>query len=311
MSNIDLQTHSTCSDGRLAPDAVVRLAKKSNVSVISLTDHDSVAGVEEATRIGKELGITVIPGIELSIQEHGAHLLGYGIDIQHPHLVEKLKKFIHEREERAKKMIENLRGAGFAVTWEDVMREARGATITRPHIARAVVNRVENKERLGSVSSVYEFLNEYISDESPFYVAGEHISGKEAIRLIHEIGGVAALSHPTIPDFMQGQYDELEKFVQELMGWGFDGIEVFNSSMSEDDTEFLEGITVKYHLLRSAGSDFHEEGEHPRDEAGRHAARTVGDYDTFGFSIEGIVEKLDEAIAAHKPGRDVEGTKTS
>ena len=92
----------------------------------------------------------------------------------------------------------------------------------------------------------------------------------------------------------------MENFLKDLISWGIDGLEVFNPSHTEDDVEFIHSLAIKYGLLRTAGSDFHEKGVSARSRDGLHAARTVGDYETYGFSVEGIVEKLDDAIGKHR-----------
>lgn len=270
------------------------MAKEHGIQTVAITDHDTVGGVEEALRAGAEFGVRVIPGIEMSVEEHDSHVLGYGIDIENETLLRELAKFREGRIAGAKKIVENLQREGFVVDWEDVAREATGGVVARPHIARAVLARLENKEKLGSVSTVHDFIEKFISNENPNYVRRTHISAKDAIVLLHRAGGVAVWSHPAIS--FKNNYDGLENFLRELIGWGLDGLEVFNPSHTEDDSEFLEGLAKKYNILRTAGSDFHEKGVSARSPDGLHAARLVGDYETHGFSTEDIILKLEEAI---------------
>lgn len=291
----DLQIQTTASDGKHSPRECVQMAKEQGLQVIAITDHDTVGGVREALRAGAEFGVRVVPGIEMSVEENDSHILGYGIDIANEALLVELEKFRQGRIEGAKKMVENLQQEGFVVEWKDVLRQATGGVVARPHIARAILARPENKEKLGPVSNFHDFIEKFLSNESPNFVRRAHISAKDAIALIHGAGGVAAWSHPAI--HFHENYEGLENFLKELTGWGIDGAEVFNPSHAEDDAEFLEGLVKKYNILRTAGSDFHEAGEHPSDrKSGLHSARFVGDYETYGFSAEDIMFKLDEAM---------------
>ncbi|MFY9463355.1 MAG: PHP domain-containing protein [Candidatus Sungiibacteriota bacterium] len=296
MENIfDLQIQSTASDGRHAPAEIVGMARDLGLSVIALTDHDTVAGVDEALAAGQKHGVRVIPGIEISVEEYGAHILGYGIDHKNEELLKRLSQCARDRMEGAKQMVENLKAAGFMIEWDDVAAQATGDVVARPHLARAVLSRPENKEKLGSITTSHDFIEKYLTDENPIYVRRTHISARDAIALIHGAGGVAVWSHPAL--HFRSDPEGLEKFLQELIAWGIEGIEVFNPSQTEDDAEFLQGLAVKYRLLRTAGSDFHEAGDHTADPtSGLHAARTLGDYEIHGFAIEDILPRLDDAI---------------
>ena len=321
-NTFDLQIQSTASDGKHSPREIVEMARAEKLSVIALTDHDTVNGVSEALTAAGELvapeggeyrsgtpkrGICVIPGIEMSVEEKGAHILGYGLDYKNPELLVELEKFRQGRIEGAKKMAENLKSSGFVVEWEDVLREATGGVVARPHISRAVINRPENKEKLAGVSSVHDFIETYLFNASPNYVKRSHISAKDAIKLIHESSGVAVWSHPAIhfkpQEGSRGEsaaqptdYEALENFLKELLSWGIDGMEVFNPSHTEDDAEFVQALTVKYGILRTAGSDFHEKGISAKSPEGLHSAEHLGDYETYGFDTSDIITKLDEAI---------------
>ena len=309
MTNIiDLQIQSKASDGVHPPRELIRMARERNIEVLSLTDHDTVAGVSEALEAGGELGVRVIPGIEISVEDRGAHILGYGIDCKNPLLNERLLEVAKKsRLEAAQKMVENLKKAGFQVEWEDVLREVTGSVVARPHIAQAVLRRPENKEKLGGIKTVHDFIGAHLTDESPNYFPRAHIRVSDAITLIHEIGGVAIWSHPAI--HFNGDYEALGNFLGELRRAELDGVEVFNPSHTEDDVEFLQTLTAKYELLTTAGSDYHgfdtrvpsqgEEGS-PRGEEGMHSAQFIGDYQTYGFSTEKIVTLLDEAIRRSK-----------
>lgn len=301
MKNLfDLQIQTTASDGRHTPREVVAMAKPGGLHTIAVTDHDTVGGVGEALLAGGEFGVRVIPGIEMSVEEHGAHILGYGIDYKNIILLSELEKFREGRVAGAQKMVANLNQAGFAVSWGDVMRQAAGGVVARPHIARAVLERPENKEKLGGTTTVYEFIEAYLGNDNPLYVRRTHITAKDAIALLHRAGGVAVWSHPVV--HFQNDYDGVEQFLKELIVQGIDGIEVFTPSHSEDDAEFVNGLALHHHILRTAGSDFHEAGQEKKAVPGEsgvvalRAAAAVGDYETYGFPVEDIISELDHAM---------------
>lgn len=296
MNKIDLQIQSTASDGQHTPREILDAAKEHGLEVVALTDHDTVDGVPEAVLAGADCGIRVIPGVELSVAEKGSHLLGLGIDCQHAGLGDSLKKFQEDRILSGRKMVENLQGVGFVVDWEAVLRKVTGIAVPRVHISRAILAEPKNRDKLGAIESVYDFIQSYLTDESPHYVRHQHNSAKDSIALIHAAGGVAIWSHPAIKFYED--YGGLENFLKELLGWGLDGIEVFNPSHREDDVEFLEGICERYGLLRTAGSDFHSSQKvRSKDDRGLRPAYFPGDYETFGFSTKDIISRLDEAMA--------------
>lgn len=298
-NTFDLQIQSTASDGKHTPAEIVGMARDLGLPVIALTDHDTVTGVDEAMAAGVEQGIRVIPGIEISVEEHGAHLLGYGIDQREARLLDALEQSKQGRIEGAKKMVENLRVAGFAIDWDDVVAQATGAVVARPHVARAILGRAENRDKLAGITTSHDLIQKYLTDESPYYVRRSHISAADAIALIHGAGGVAVWSHPAL--HFRSDPDGLEQFLRELIAWGIEGVEVFNPSQTEDDAEFLQGLAIKYRLLRTAGSDFHEAGDHAADpESGLHSARTLGDFETYGFSTDDILSRLDDAMRQKK-----------
>jgi len=336
----DLQIQTTASDGKHTPSEVVQMAAEQGLRVIAITDHDTVDGLEEAIQAASQRGVRVIPGIEISVKEKEVHILGLGIDHKKPELLQYAEDAKKQRMEGAKKMVENLNRAGFMVEWQDVEKEARGGVVARPHVARAILQHPENKEKLGGVETVYDFIEKFLSNESPYYVKRESISAPDAISLIHSSGGVAVWSHPAIhfrsatqlaaeasqtdADLAQtateaaqtaaemGQtaldYEALEKFLKELITWGIDGVEVFTPSHNEDDVEVLVGLASKYNLLKTAGSDFHEKGQEKKASptAGGvqmlRSAAFLGDYPTYGFSTDDIILKLDEAIKKRKEG---------
>ena len=294
MNLIDLQIQTTASDGKHTPAECVAMAKQNGVHTIAITDHDTVAGVAEAMAAGQELGVRVIPGIEMSVEDHGLHLLGYGIDTGYERLGSALKRFEEGRIAAAKDMVWNLQQAGFVVEWEDVLGQATGAVIARPHIAAAVLKRPENREKLGGITRKGDFIGAFLANDNPAYVHRRTISAADAIVLLHEAGGVSIWSHPPIPDFV-GNCAGMGDFLKELVGYGLEGLELLSPSHTEADVACLEKLAGEHGLLVTAGSDFHEAYD-PTDVPLPRPATTIGDYPTYGRSLEGILERLDRAI---------------
>lgn len=298
-NTFDLQIQSTASDGKHTSREIVKMAKEGGLHVIALTDHDTTAGIEEALSAGSELDVRVIPGIEISVKEHGVHILGFGIDHTNEALHAELEKSKQRRLDGARATVENLKRAGFVIEWEDVLRERSGDVVARPHIARAVMHRAENKKILSGVTSVHDFIERFIANDNPNYVKRKAMSAREAIRLIHIAGGAAVWSHPAL--HFHGHPEELEEFLKSLTGWEIDGMEAMNPSHTEDDVELVLNLVMRYQLIATAGSDFHEKGDHSADfSSGLHSARFVGDYETYGFATDDMVEKLDHIIAKRK-----------
>ncbi|KKS39024.1 MAG: hypothetical protein A3G49_02975 [Candidatus Sungbacteria bacterium RIFCSPLOWO2_12_FULL_41_11] len=294
MSNkIDLQIQSNVSDGKYSPAELVRRAKSLGLETIAITDHDTVDGILEAWEEGKNQRIKVIPGIEMSCRfmEHGIHILGFGIDRRNPALVSRLKEFQEERKKKTERIVELLQKAGFKITFEDVQKEATGSTMARPHIALALLHNPENKEKLGSLNTVHKVIEEWLVTGKPTYVDRKEIETKEAIKLIHNAGGVAIWSHPTVS--IRNNFQKTEEVLKAFISYDIDGLEAFHPDYSEDETEFLNTLTGQYGLLRSAGSDFHRE---PGPGETTEGGDTLASFETYGFDISDIISKLESAI---------------
>jgi len=246
----DLHLHTTASDGSFRPAEVVALAEGKGFAVISITDHDTVDGLEEALQEGQKRGIEVIPGIELSTLygDLEVHILGYYIDREDKQLRSLLRRFIESRKTRAFKMIEKLNEMGIDITAERVKELAGSEFVGRPHIAKAMVEK-------GYISEVSEaFTEDYIGRGGRAYVERFKLSPEEAIGLILDIGGVPVLAHPgylssgeSLDDGMIGRFVES----------GLKGIEVFYSKHTEKQTQYYMDIAKRYRLLVTGGSDCH------------------------------------------------------
>jgi predicted metal-dependent phosphoesterase TrpH len=249
MNRIDLHTHSSYSDGSLSPRQLVQLAKKRGLRAIALTDHDTVAGVEEALEAGKELGVEAVPGVEISAQYPPGtmHILGYYIRASHRELQGALKKLQQARAARNPKIIERLQGLGLKITTTEVL-DLSGGQVGRPHIARALVNR-------GYVSSIDEAFSRYLKKGAIAYVEKFRFPPEEAIAIIRRAGGIAVLAHP----FTLGmaQPDELSQLVHGLAEKGLEGIEVFYPGHTEEMAVIYEDVAKRLGLVCTGGSDFH------------------------------------------------------
>ena len=246
----DLQMHSNCSDGVLSPKELIRACKKVGLDVVSLTDHDTVAGLRTAQAEAQNLGIKFIPGVEISAEREGEsiHILGYEIDSENPELVKKLAYYRQQRKLRAVRIIQKLESLGFEV--DTKILERKEESVGRPHIAQAVRNRD---------ISVSEFMQKWLLPGRPAYVAREKLSVENAIELIHKAGGKAVWAHPT---YTFDDLAKIEKLAKEFKSYGLDGIEVKYFTYTQAQREFLDKLADKLDLEKTAGSDFHG-GDHP------------------------------------------------
>lgn len=245
---IDLHTHTTCSDGTYTPSDLVILAKKEGLRAVAITDHDTISGVEEAVNRGNEIGIEVIPGVELSVEfEREIHILGLYIDYKSEKLHNALKEIMSQRNQRNPKIISKLNEIGIAVTFDEVKALAHGEVVGRAHIAKVLVQK-------GYTVDMRDAFEKYLRFGAPAYCKRDKISPSDAISLIKGVGGAAILAHP---GHLKKSPQDLEKFIIELKQIGLDGIEVFHSDHNDEIQKLLQTIAMKNKLLISGGSDFH------------------------------------------------------
>ncbi|WP_428937194.1 PHP domain-containing protein [Fontivita pretiosa] len=248
---VDLHCHSTASDGTLTPAQVVRLARQSGLSALSLTDHDTVAGIDEAFSEAAKVGIDFIAGIEISAEyPHPGtmHILGYGIDPHDPSLKSLTETLIAGRDRRNPRIIAKLNEMGVHVTMDEWQREARGGVLGRPQLAAILA-------RKGYVSSIKQAFEKYIGQGAPAYFDKERLSPRQAIERIRAAGGLPVLAHPTqlrVPDQAQ-----LESQVRSLIEFGLAGIEVIHSDFDQATVQLLTELADRLGLLKTGGSDFH------------------------------------------------------
>lgn len=249
MANVDLHTHSNKSDGSLSPTALIDEAKSIGLSAIALTDHDTIDGLEEAINHGNEIGVKVIPGVELSTEYMGrdVHIVGLFIDYKNQSFLDLLKKFVDSRDERNRKMCQKLTDAGMPVIYEELIEMFGESVLTRAHYARYMLSK-------GYIKSLPEAFERYIGDHSPYYVPREKVTPKQGVELILNAGGIPVLAHPIL--YKLGK-DALNKLVSELKEYGLVGIEAIYSTYTNADERTIRDLAKKYNLLISGGSDYH------------------------------------------------------
>jgi predicted metal-dependent phosphoesterase TrpH len=240
----DLHLHSNHSDGDWSPRRLVKAARRAGLCAVAVTDHDTVSGVAEAVAAGRDLGVEVVSGVEISALEDGIdlHILGYGIDPGAGELVEVLNRARDVRVDRARRMVERLAELGMPLSLDDVLASAGGGAVGRPHVAQAL-------RRAGHVQSEREAFDQWLGDGRPACIEKLRISANRAIALLHEAGGVALAAHP-------GTYGGTE-YLGPLLAVGLDGVEVAHSLHDEQMSAELEAFADERGLLKAGGSDFH------------------------------------------------------
>jgi predicted metal-dependent phosphoesterase TrpH len=240
----DLHLHSLHSDGSLAPAEILAMAGARGLAALSLTDHDTIAGLEEAAEESRKAGITFIPGIELGVTygHSEIHLLGYGIDPRSRRLRETLDQLAAERFDRMEKMVQRLRRHGVPADFEEVRSMAGGTILSRLHLATYLYE----KKFVGSRDEAFQ---RYIGNGGPAYVRRRHLNLKAALDLIIGSGGFPVLAHPALT-----RRDDLIEYLVRL---GVRGIEVYYPRHSFSDISHYRKICRKYGLVATGGSDFH------------------------------------------------------
>ncbi len=247
----DLHIHTKCSDGIFTPQEIVEKAALVGLKAISITDHDSVLGIDKAKPLALEKGIELIPGVEMSSTYKGLdiHVLGYFFNYQHSELKEYLDHCRHLRTERAERMVNKLAKMGVKIGIEQIILKAQNGSVGRPHIAAVLQDG-------GYVKSFSEAFSKYLGSHSPAYVKSIETHPADVIKLINKASGLSFLAHPAqnVPD----------ETLKQLITFGLDGIEIVHPSHDAYRQNYYREIANEYFLLFSGGSDFH--GMRERDE---------------------------------------------
>lgn len=251
---IDLHTHSSVSDGTDRPEALVRKAADEGLDVIALTDHDTFDGLGEAMDAGRDAGVRVVPGVEISTRHDGrsVHLLGYGCRTDDGPLLAELERIRDGRTHRIPATVERLVALGLPVTLEEVEAQARGASVGRPHVADALVAR-------GHVANRDEAFDVYLSESGPAFVDRYAPDLAHAIDLVHDAGGVAVIAHP----WSRGARETLPEttLARLTVEHDLDGIEVDHPDHSGETRKALRDIATRRNLLTTGSSDHHGTGK--------------------------------------------------
>lgn len=271
---LDLHIHTHYSDGLKSPKEMLELAAQAGLAGVGICDHDTVEAIPEALKLAQEMGLLVVPGVELSSQHSGKdiHILGYFIELDNPKLVSHLGLFQDERRRRAEKMVVKLNRMGVQITMDEVDGKAKSGSIGRPHIAEVLTEK-------GYVETFQEAFYRYIGYGSKAYEEKYRISPDKAIALIAESGGLSFLAHasPLIDDDL----------ILEMIKAGLDGIEIVHPKLSDSRTRHLQRIAQNQGLLVSGGSDCH---------GGRNGMQTLGRYKV----PYNLVEEMQEALASRR-----------
>ncbi len=249
-SRADLHAHSTASDGSHPPEELPGIAAEAGLSALALTDHDSVDGVPRAQEAAAAVGILLVPGVELTgyapLASGGfveLHIAGLFVDPDSDVLARRLGELRAVRAERVEAMAQKLRGLGFEIEGEDVLRRAPGAAVGRVHVAQEMIEK-------GYCKDVAEAFRQYIGDGRPAYVPKERMTPAQAIELVKAAGGCAALCHP-------GLNPDVEARIEELVECGLDALEVHYPTHTPEDEKRLLDTARRLGLAVTGGSDFH------------------------------------------------------
>ncbi|KOY12682.1 PHP domain-containing protein [Paenibacillus xylanivorans] len=246
----DLHTHSQASDGMQPPAENVKLAKQRGLSAVALTDHDTVAGVSEAQRAGREYGIDVVSGVEISTRAGGKdiHVLGYYVNTEDEQFLERLRGLREAREERNHLIIAKLQELGLEISWQEVI-DGLGRplkpdeSIGRPHMADVLV-------RKGYAADMRDAFNRYLAEGQPGFVSVPRVAPEDACQWIKDAGGAAVIAHP-------GLYGDDELVRSILVDAHPDGIEVVHSDHGPEEERRYAELAREFGLIQTGGSDYH------------------------------------------------------
>lgn len=249
---IDLHTHTNVSDGASTPKELIEDAIKENVKAIALTDHDNIAGIDEASKYAEENNIKFLNGIEISsLYKDGRilHILGIGIDITNDFFLIAFYNMKKSREKGIQNILEEINKKGISISIEELKKNSLSEYLDRYDIYRYFIkNNICN--------SAQEIWDKYL-DPIP-YEKGELIKVEDSINIIKKSGGLSFLAHYNKSIGFAGlNNEEIENEIKYLINLGLDGIEKYYPSFLEEDYEFINYLINKYNLIYSGGTDYH------------------------------------------------------
>ena len=249
MSDIDLHTHSTASDGTLSPAEIVALAKDSGLAAIALTDHDTTEGLPEAIQAGHDLAVEVVPGCELSVDFAGGmmHILGLWLP-EHPRSLRAVLQDLRDkRDSRNERMLAQLQAHNVDISLEEVRALSGDGSMGRPHMAQVLVQR-------GFAADIDDAFQRYIGPKGIAYVPKDKLTPEKAIDALRNEEATVILAHPYSLNLGP---QELDKEISQLKALGLDGIEAYYPEHDPETTRYFETLAERHNLLLSGGSDFH------------------------------------------------------
>lgn len=249
MKFVDLHTHTQASDGTTAPGDLVRLAQECGLAAIAVTDHDTVSGLAEAQAAGKEYGVEVVRGCELSTSTDigEMHILGLWLPEDVSPLQGKLEYLWQKRQERNIRIVEKLQNLGIDIAMEEVLDEARGECVGRPHIAAVLMHK-------GVVRDMRAAFKEYLGYQGKAYLPKDVLEPEEAVRLLCDLGATVSWAHPMLSKTSE---EWREAFLRRLVDNGLSAIEAYHSEHSNADVRLCLEMAKRYGLALSGGSDYH------------------------------------------------------
>jgi len=257
---IDLHMHSSCSDGTMTPEELVAAALKMGLEAAALTDHDTVSGVERFLSAAAGTPLRAVAGVELAsmLFSKDIHVVGLFIDPGDPALLSALEQLRQWREERNVQMVEKIRSKGYEITMDEVLAEAGGESVGRPHMASVLL-------RKGYFPDMQSVFNRLIGRNGSCHVLRKYYPVDACIRLIHGAGGLAIWAHPL--HAAHGARATLRKIGSRLVTYGLDGLECHYSMFAEDQERNALDFARERSLLVSGGSDYHG-ASHPQVKMG-------------------------------------------
>jgi 3',5'-nucleoside bisphosphate phosphatase len=242
---VDLHAHTTASDGVLSPEKLVELAAERRIEVLAVTDHDTVDAIAPSSVRASALGVTIVPGVELSTTECGVevHVLGYGVDPQDRDLRDALADLASARVRRITAMIQKIRDAGYPIDGDAVLAQASAGSIGRPHVARALI-------AIGVVGSVDEAFDRFLTPGRPGWVPRDRFTPEQAVQLLDTHQVVPVLAHPLSTKDVRG-------ILRRLIPIGLRGMEAWYGEYSARQRESLHAIAIEHDLIATGGSDYH------------------------------------------------------
>ena len=247
--HFDLHSHSTLSDGTLSPEALVRRARAQGVDVLALTDHDVTDGLSEAVVTAAEVGLRLVPGVEISVTWSGVtfHIVGLNVDPEHIGLQTGLAQLRATRTERGAEIARRLEKHGIEGALAGAQAFASGPILSRTHFARFLVE-------AGYAKDMRKVFKKFLVHNRPGYVPGDWGSLEDAVGWICDAGGQAVIAHPAR---YRVSATRLRQFIEAFKDCGGVGIEVVSGSHSASDIAGMAQYAKRYELLASCGSDYH------------------------------------------------------